>query len=171
MPLEIERKYLVKHDGWKSHCVRSVRIRDGLLASYNGCKVRVRISDSSATLAVKGPEVGISRSEFEYAIPLLDAEEMLRLCGERHLEKIRYFVPNAGSTWEINAYAGILSGVVIAEIELESENQLFEFPDWVGKEVTHDPKYQKFNLVTQRDLILREQNSESQMVIEESKAL
>jgi len=70
MPLEIERKFLVKHDGWKSHCVRSVRIRDGLLASSNGCKVRVRISDTRATLAVKGPEVGISRPEFEYEIPL-----------------------------------------------------------------------------------------------------
>jgi adenylate cyclase len=165
MPLEIERKFLVKHDGWKNHCVRSVRIRDGLLASSNGCKVRVRISDTRATLAVKGPEVGISRPEFEYEIPLPDAEEMLRLCDERHLEKVRYFAPSAGSTWEINVYEGILSGVVIAEIELKSETQLFEFPDWVGREVTHDPKYQKFNLVAERDSILREQNSQSQMVI------
>lgn|SRR5262245_43015915 len=165
MPLEIERKFLVKHDGWKSHCVRSVRIRDGLLASSNGCKVRVRISDTRATLAVKGPEVGISRPEFEYEIPLSDAEEMLRLCGERHLEKVRHFAPVAGSTWEINAYGGILGGVVIAEIELESEDQFVEFPDWVGKEVTHDPKYQKSNLVAQRDSILREQNSQSQMII------
>ena len=88
MPVEIERKFLVKHDGWKSHCVRSVRICDGLLASSNGCKVRVRISERKATLAVKSAQVGVTRSEFEYEVPLADAEEMLRLCGDRHLEKI-----------------------------------------------------------------------------------
>ena len=158
MPVEIERKFLVKHDGWKSHCVRSVRIRDGLVANSNDCKVRVRISDRKATLAVKSPQVGITRSEFEYEVPLIDAEEMLRLCGDRHLEKIRYFVPYAGATWEINAYEGILSGVVIAEIELQSEKQSFELPDWIGKDVTHDPKYHKFNLLAQRDLILSEQS-------------
>jgi CYTH domain-containing protein len=158
MPVEIERKFLVKHDGWKSHCVRSVRIRDGLLASSDGCKVRVRISERKATLAVKSAQVGVTRSEFEYEVPLADAEEMLRLCGDRHLEKIRYFVPHAGATWEINAYEGILSGVVIAEIELQTENQSFELPDWIDKDVTHDPKYQKFNLVAQRDFILSEQS-------------
>jgi adenylate cyclase len=158
MPVEIERKFLVKYDGWKSHCIRSVRIRGGLLASSNGCKVRVRISERKATLAVKSAQVSATRSEFEYEVPLSDAEEMLRLCGDRHLEKIRYFVPHAGATWEINAYEGILSGVVIAEIELQSENQSFELPDWIGKDVTHDPKYQKFNLVAQRHLILIEQS-------------
>lgn len=151
MPLEIERKFLVKHDGWKSSCLRSIRIRDGLIAHMSGRKVRVRISDGRATITVKGEECGLARAEFEYEIPRGDAEEMLRMCEENNLEKMRHFVMHAGSMWQIDVYEGILDGVAIAEIELERETQQFELPDWIGREVTNDANYRKFNMIARRN--------------------
>ena len=148
MPLEIERKFLVKHDGWKSYCVRSVRIRDGLLASSNGCKVRVRISDTRATLAVKGPEVGISRPEFEYEIPLQDAREMLQHVAEKpFIDKTRYRVRHGEHIWDLDLFAGENAGLIVAEVELESESQPFELPPWAGEEVSDDTRYYNVNLV------------------------
>ena len=147
MPTEIERKFLVAHDGWKRFVLKSVRIRDGLIAVYNGRKARVRIMDDHATIALKGQRSGLGRSEFEYAIPTSDAEEMLRtMCDDRLLEKVRYYVPHAGLTWEIDVYDGILKGTVIAEVELDRDDRLLELPDWVGKEITGDLRYSKFNM-------------------------
>jgi adenylate cyclase len=147
MPTEIERKFLVANEGWKQSVIRSARIRDGLIAVYNGRKARVRISDNQATIALKGQRNGLGPSEFEYAIPTSDAEEMLRtMCDDRVLEKMRYYVPHAGLTWEIDVYNGILEGIVIAEVELDQEDHLLELPNWIGKEITGDLRFSKFNM-------------------------
>jgi CYTH domain-containing protein len=147
MAQEIERKFLPAHDGWKSSVVKSARIRDGLVAIFNGRKARVRVIEDHATIALKGAQRGVKRSEFEYAIPLSDAEEILRtMCDDRILEKVRNYVPYAGLTWEIDVYDGILEGVVIAEVEFDREDRVLELPDWVGREITGDLRYSKFNL-------------------------
>jgi adenylate cyclase len=145
-PVEIERKFFVANDEWRLSAVSSVSIRDGLIAAYEGRKVRVRISGDTATVAVKGPRTGISRPEFEYEIPIADAERMFStVCGEI-LEKQRFFVHNAGATWHVDVYGGLLKGFVIAEIELNQESQELILPPWIGKEVTGDSFYRKTSL-------------------------
>jgi adenylate cyclase len=151
MPLEIERKFLVASDSWKYSVTRSVRIRDGLIASNNGNKARVRISEAVATIALKSRRRGLVRTEFEYAIPYSDAEEIMRtMCEGELLDKVRHFVPHAGMTWYVDAYEGILTGIVLAEIELTQTDQEFSFPSWIGEEVTGDPTYSKVNMRAQR---------------------
>ena len=146
-PVEIERKFLVANDEWRRAAVRSVSIRDGLIAAYKDRKVRVRISGDIATVAIKGPRVGIVRSEFEYEIPIADAERMLAtMCQDDTLEKQRFFVEDAGAMWQVDVYGGILQGVVIAEIELKHERQELILPRWLGKEVTGDSFYKKVNM-------------------------
>jgi CYTH domain-containing protein len=146
-PVEIERKFLVTNDEWRQAAVRSVSIRDGLIAIYNGRKVRVRISGGIATIVIKGPRIGIVRPEFEYEIPIADAERMLTtLCQDDHLEKQRFFVEEAGATWHVDVYGGPLQGVVIAEIELKQASEELNLPRWIGKEVTGDPFYKKINM-------------------------
>ncbi len=147
-PVEIERKFLVTNDDWRQLAVRSVRLRDGLIAAYKDCKVRVRIAgDDIATVAIKGPRIGIAQAEFEYEIPIADAERMLSImCQDDTLEKERFFVEDAGGTWHVDVYSGILQGVVIAEIELKHESQELILPRWIGKEVTGDSFYKKINM-------------------------
>jgi len=149
--LEIERKFLVANPGWKNSVIRSVRIRDGLIANNKGNKARVRIADDVATIALKSRRRGVVRTEFEYAIPYSDAEEMLRImCDENVLEKVRHFVSCAGDIWQVDVYEGLLAGVVLAEIELTDEDQKLTLPDWIGAEVTADPRYRKVNMVAAR---------------------
>ena len=125
-----------------------MRIRDGLIANNKGNKARVRIADDVATIALKSRRRGQVRTEFEYAIPYSDAEEMLRtMCGGNVLDKVRHFVSYAGNTWQIDVYEGLLEGVVLAEIELTDANQKLTLPDWIGEEVTADPRYRKVNMV------------------------
>jgi adenylate cyclase len=144
-PVEIERKFLVANDAWRQSAARSVSIRDGLIAAYKDRKVRVRISGDIATVAIKGPR--IVRPEFEYEIPITDAERMLStICRDDTLEKQRFFVENAGATWHVDVYGGILQGIVIAEIELQRETEELTLPHWVGKEITGDPFYKKINM-------------------------
>jgi len=151
MAVEIERKFLVVDDGWKNSIVRSVRICDGLIARNNGQKVRVRIADGVATIAIKSRRRGPARSEFEYAIPYSDTEEMLRtMCGDIVLHKVRHFVSYGSNTWQIDVYDGLLEGVVLAEIELTDADQKLTLPDWLGEEVTADPRYKKVNMVAAR---------------------
>ena len=146
-PVEIERKFLVANDEWRQSANRSVNIRDGLIAVYKDRKVRVRISGDIATIAMKGPRIGIVRPEFEYEIPIDDAERMLStLCQDDTLEKQRFFVEEVGATWQIDVYDGILQGVIIAEIELKQESQELILPRWIGKEVTGDSFYKKVNM-------------------------
>ncbi len=145
--LEIERKFLVANDSWKAAVIGSVRIRDGLIASTNGQKARVRISDSIATVVLKSAKSGISRFEFEYPIPLSDAQQILRtMCTAHVLDKTRYFVAHAGATWSVDVYGGLLDGIVIAEIELARPDQHVDLPGWVGREISDDPSYRKINL-------------------------
>ena len=149
--LEIERKFLVANDGWKHSIIRSMRIRDGLIANNKGHKARVRIADGVATIALKSRRHGLVRDEFEYAIPLLDAEKMLRtMCDGNILDKVRHFTLHASNTWHIDVYEGVLDGVVLAEIELMDVDQKFTLPEWIGAEVTTDPKYRKINMVAAR---------------------
>jgi CYTH domain-containing protein len=146
-PVEIERKFLVANNEWRQLAVRSVSIRDGLIAIYRDRKVRVRISEDIATIAIKGPRIGIGRPEFEYEIPMDDAERMLSIiCQDDILEKQRFFVEDAGTTWQVDVYGGILQGVILAEVELKQESQELILPRWIGKEVTGDSFYKKVNM-------------------------
>jgi adenylate cyclase len=149
MALEIERKFLLANDAWKSEVVNSQPMRDGLIASFGEGKVRVRLTESSAWLTIKGARKGISRPEFEYEIPRADAEQMLgTLCQGNVLEKVRHTVPFGGVNWTIDVYVGPLAGVVFAEVELSHPDQRLRLPPWVGEEVTNNPRFQKRALLS-----------------------
>ena len=151
MSFEVERKFLVAHDGWRSAATGSRCLRDGLIGPYQSSKVRVRRDGERAWLTIKGPRDGLGRLEFEYEIPLSDADELLRSVSEGpQTEKIRYCVPHGGLIWEVDVYQGNLAGVVLAEVELEREDQPFAKPDWVGLEVSGDPRFKKISLLRLR---------------------
>lgn len=144
MHIEIERKFLVINDGWRSAAVAAERLYDGLVAEFDGAKVRVRLGEAKASIAVKTARYGPTRTEFEYEIPTADAKAMLMtVCGDRVIEKTRHTVEHGGFLWVVDVYAGRLAGIVLAEIELEDEDQRFSVPPWVGKEVTGDPRFRK----------------------------
>lgn len=144
MATEIERKFLVKSDAWR--CGPGTRYRQGYLNRDKHRTVRVRVMENRATLTVKGLTRGATRDEFEYDVPLSDGEEMLALCEKPLLEKYRHTVVYEGSRWEIDEFKGALEGLVLAEIELESEDQAFAGPPWLGDEVTDDSRYYNSNL-------------------------
>ncbi len=147
MALEIERKFLVKHGVWLAPSA-GTRYRQGYLSTDPARGVRVRLAGGQAWLTIKGKTVGISRAEFEYPIPVADAREMLdRLCRRPLIEKTRYRVEAAGLVWEVDEFDGVNAGLVIAEVELADENQRIDLPDWVGREVTGDPRYCNASLV------------------------
>jgi CYTH domain-containing protein len=150
--LEIERRFLVSNGDWKNNIAQSVCIRDGLIGGSNEEKVRVRIANGVATIALKSCRRNlIVRDEFEYVIPLSDAEEMLRtMCDINVIDKIRYFIFHSSNIWHVDVYEGILDGVVLAEVELASLEETFILPDWIGDEVTGDPRYSKINMVAAR---------------------
>ena len=151
MAIEIERKFLVADQGWRNLATKSQRLRDGLIAHSDGHKVRVRIYQDRATLTVKSIPTASVRTEFEYEIPGADAEELLaHHCSLPVLEKIRHYVPYQGFTWEIDVYEGLLGGVIIAEVELAHADIPLPIPGWIGREVTSDPAYRKFNMVQAR---------------------
>ena|ERR1700760_5001492 len=147
MPVEIERKFLVKTDAWRSHVTHSERLRDGLVAREDDLKVRVRCYGNRTTLCVKGGRQGLSREEFEYEIPRDHAEAMFAHCTGRILEKTRHYVSGQSGIWEIDVYHDLLGGIVIAEIELNSESTIVQLPDWIGEEITGDPRYSKTNML------------------------
>jgi len=139
MAIEIERKFLVTGDDWRDS--PAVYYSQGYLSRAKERTVRVRIAGDRAFLTVKGVSTGASRVEFEYAIPLEDGREMLALCEQPLIEKYRRKLPYAGYVWEVDEFLGDNLGLVIAEIELPSENAQFEKPSWIGEEVTSDPRY------------------------------
>ena len=141
---EIERKFLVISRAWKRG--RGTDFRQGYLCSTPERTVRVRIAGSKAFITVKGKTRGLTRSEFEYAIPLRDARELLKLCEPPFIEKRRYVTKVGRHRWEIDEFRGVNAGLVVAEIELTSEREKFERPAWVGKEVSHDARYFNSNL-------------------------
>jgi CYTH domain-containing protein len=151
MPLEIERKFLIKNDSWRRSIVRSERLRDGIVAASDGRKVRVRLYEHRATLTVKSKEERGRRAEFEYEIPRDHAEEMLAYhCGTNTLEKTRHSIPFEGRMWEVDVYAGLLAGVVLAEVELDRIDQAVAVPDWAGEEVTGRPEFKKIEMLKAR---------------------
>lgn len=149
MPREIERKFLVASEAWRDHVSHRVELRDGMIALRDGCKVRVRFyGDTQATLSVKGPRAGMSRDEFEYAIPCEDALAMQsKHCDGPPIRKTRHHLVHAGQSWTIDEYHGALAGVLIAEIELPSEDAAFARPAWLGTEVTYDQDYRQSALM------------------------
>jgi CYTH domain-containing protein len=147
MPKEIERKFLVKGDSWR-RLAEGSSYSQGYISTQKKATVRVRIAGNQGYLTIKGPSVKYSRSEFEYPIPIKDAQEMLdTLCDRPLIEKTRYRVDYNGLTWEIDEFDGINKGLIIAEVELSDENQQIELPSWIGEEVSDDPKYFNSNLV------------------------
>lgn len=148
MKFEIERKFLLKNDGWKAAVVSASKLSDGLLSSANGCKVRVRTDDTKALVTVKGPKDGRSRTELEYGIPYVEAEYMLsNLCGDNICNKTRYVVRHGTHVWHVDIYEGVLQGFRIAEIELTGLNEKFSLPYWIDQEVTDIPSYSKWAIL------------------------
>ncbi|MEN3974697.1 CYTH domain-containing protein [Emcibacter sp. SYSU 3D8] len=148
MQIEIERKFLLRNDGWKNHVIDSRVFTDGLIASDAGGKVRVRLGEAKATITVKSPRTGLRRTEFEYEIPRAHAEAMFAACCDhRIIEKTRYYVREGETIWDIDVYGGDLAGIALAEIELQDESQPFTIPDWLGQEVTGDRRFSKRNIV------------------------
>lgn len=144
MAVEIERKFLVK-EGWQPNSA-GVRIAQGYLSAVPERTVRVRIKGEKGYLTVKGKNQGISRAEFEYEIPVSDAEAMLALCEQPPVEKTRYLEAYEGHTWEIDIFTGANEGLRVAEIELPSEDADFVKPDWAGEEVSGDARYYNSSL-------------------------
>lgn len=142
MSLEIERKFLLRHDGWRASVRTSEYFRQGYLNDEERCSIRVRIAGGQAWLNIKSATIGAERLEFEYAIPPAEAQLMLdRLSCKPLIEKRRHFVEVGAHTWEIDEFEGDNAGLVVAEIELDHAGEAFEKPDWVGEEVTHDVRY------------------------------
>ena len=144
---EIERKFLVSGEAWRE-TAEGTRYRQGFLSTELERTVRVRVAGTRGSITVKGKSVGARRAEFEYEIPVADAERMLdTLCKRPLIEKVRYTLAIDAHTWEIDVFEGDNAGLVVAEIELRREDEAFERPEWVGDEVTDDPRYFNSNLV------------------------
>jgi adenylate cyclase len=146
MATEIERKFLVHGAEWRQ--APGVPFNQGYLNRDKERTVRVRIAGEKAFLTIKGVSRGPSRAEFEYEIPLVDARELLKLSDGPVVEKTRYLVVHDGSKWEVDEFHGDNAGLVIAEIELTSEDQPFTRPPWLGNEVTHESRYFNSSLAT-----------------------
>lgn len=152
MGIEIERKFLLKNDEWKSHVTDTHVIRQGYLQSgleqSQKSSVRIRISNKRANINIKSVDLTAIRSEYEYEIPLHDAQEMLaKLCTDSIIEKTRHLVPYGDHLWEIDVFVGDNKGLVVAEVELSAIDEKFEKPHWLGPEVTHDERYYNISLL------------------------
>lgn len=147
MAKEIERKFLVRGDAWRTLAKGTV-YRQGYLNRDKERTVRIRIADARAFLTIKGITIGATRAEYEYEIPFPDGKDMLDSLAEKPLiEKRRYKIRSGNLTWEVDEFLGDNAGLIIAEVELTSEDQSLEKPSWVGEEVTEDPRYYNANLV------------------------
>ena len=147
MGTEIERKFLVCGDGWRQGA-KGTLCRQGYLLSNIECTIRVRVIGEQGFLAIKGKTTGISRPEYEYGIPLNDAQAMLdRMCARLLVEKMRHLVTHAGNIWEIDEFLNENRGLIVAEVELAAAEQAIALPPWIGQEVSHDPRYLNVNLV------------------------
>jgi len=147
MAFEIERKFLTANEGWRDQVTSTTSLWQGYLNSEKARTVRVRIAGEKGYLTIKGPSVGIVRKEFEYEIPLADARELMTLCEQPIIEKTRYLVAQNGHVWEVDVFAGANEGLVVAELELDSEAETFVRPDWLGEEVSDDARYFNSSLI------------------------
>jgi adenylate cyclase len=147
MAKEIERKFLVKGDAWRA-LAKGTTYRQGYLNSAKERTVRVRTAEDKAFLTIKGLTLGATRAEYEYAIPFDEGKAMLDALAEKPLiEKKRYKIPAGDLTWEIDEFLGENAGLIVAEVELTSEDQAFDRPAWLGDEVTGDTRYYNANLI------------------------
>lgn len=155
MGIEIERKYLVTDEAWRAQSVRALRMVQGylidasLVQSQTGtrCSARVRIGGEQAWLNIKSATLGVERLEYDYAIPVVDAERMLRQFCNGTVEKVRHYVPHAGLTFEVDEFFGDNAGLIVAEVELGSADQAIDKPAWLGREVTEHLRYYNLNLL------------------------
>ncbi|MDC1022021.1 CYTH domain-containing protein [Schleiferiaceae bacterium] len=141
MSVEIERKFLVISDTWQNQVIKRVHLKQGYLQTVSERTVRVRTRDHEAFLTIKGKTSGISRVEYEYSIPYNEGLELLELSENIPIEKVRHIVVHDGLTWEIDVFEGLNTGLIIAEIELQTEHQEFSLPNWAGEEVSQDARY------------------------------
>lgn len=147
MPIEIERKFLVTGDTWKQDVERRAAFRQGYLAVNAACAIRVRVEGEHARLNIKQATLDIRRHEYEYEIPATEAREMLDLlCGSMQVVKTRHYLHYAGHLWEVDEFHGANAGLVVAEIELDAEDEPFARPPWLGAEVSGDARYLNSNL-------------------------
>lgn len=147
MAVEIEHKYLVKLEEWtKVRTTKFTEIKQGYLQTDPNKTIRVRTKGNQAYITIKGKAVGASRLEFEYEIPLADAKELLDKFCSNLIEKVRYYLIHDGKTWEIDVFTGLNAGLIVAEIELNSEDETYTLPNWVGDNVTNDVRYANSNL-------------------------
>lgn len=144
MAVEIERKFLVVGTQWRD--IKPVHYCQGYLNRDKNRTVRIRLAGDRGFITIKGKSTGASRTEFEYSIPCEDARQLLAMCDGPLIEKNRRVIEFAGMNWEIDEFLGENAGLIIAEVELQSEDQSIEIPDWIGTEVTDDPRYFNSNL-------------------------
>lgn len=147
MAVEIERKFLVAAETWRSEAAEPRSLRQGYLSTTNNASVRVRIiDDNDARLTIKSSDTGMIRTEFEYTIPIEDASALMALGEGEPIEKVRYSIAVGKLVWEVDVFEGANAGLVLAEIELDDADQEVELPPWIGPEVTEDPRYYNSNL-------------------------
>ena len=146
MKVEIERKFLVKNQDWEKLIVEKHSIQQGYLNTDKSCNVRVRIMNTMAFLTIKGKRVNTVRPEFEYEIPLNDAESILKLSKNSIIKKTRYTVNHKGQIWEIDQFEGDNQGLVIAEIELKQKYEAISLPNWIGTEISNDDRFYNLSL-------------------------
>lgn len=148
MGMEIERKFLVINDHWRAAADAGMECIQGYFTTNNQCSIRVRLSGDQANLNIKSATLGITRAEYDYPISAGDAREMLdHLCTKPLIEKTRYHVRHGRHLWEVDVFSGANAGLVVAEIELAHRDEQFIRPDWVGAEVSDDPRYYNVCLV------------------------
>jgi adenylate cyclase len=148
MALEIEHKFLLRDGRWRDQVERSLRMRQGYLVSDATRSVRVRVAGGEGYLNIKSGTLGIARREYEYRIPLAEAEELLdTLCEKPLLEKTRHFLHYGDHLWEVDEFSGDNAGLIVAEVELGAVDEAFARPDWIGEEVSHDLRYYNSQLV------------------------
>lgn len=146
MGIEIERKFLIKEKPF-SIAKRSLKINQGYIINEKSKVIRVREKGDDYFLTIKGNNIGISRLEYDFPISKEDAKELIfHFCKTTLIEKTRHYIEHKGHTWEVDEFHGKNNGLIVAEIELESEDEKFEIPDWVGEEVTQDDRYYNMNL-------------------------
>ncbi len=146
MGWEIERKFLVKDDSWRAAVESSAVLRQGYLAVDNGTTVRVRTGGAEVWLTIKGPAEGLIRAEFEYRVPVTEAEALIGLCRGRVVEKTRHKVRFGGHVWEIDEFTGKNASLVLAEVELQQADEVVAVPPWVGREVSGDRRFDNASL-------------------------
>lgn len=148
--IEIERKFLVTSDAFKKEAFKQSRIKQGYLSSVPERTVRIRLKGDNAYITIKGVsnETGMSRFEWEKEIPIAEAEKLLLLCEKGVIDKTRFEIKTGNHTYEVDEFYGQNQGLIVAEIELQSEGDTFEKPNWLGKEVTNDNRYYNSNLST-----------------------